>query len=271
MTGIEGVVFSAFVFLAIVTVIAFVHELGHFLVARWLGVRVEAFAVGFGRELLGYTDSRGTRWKLCLLPLGGYVRMFAENGRVPLPDGGSRAPSPSERALTYAHRSVGARAAIVLGGPLANLVFAVLILALLALATGRAGGIDALSFGLGHAAGFAYDNLLAIGGLLSGGTSGADMLGPVGIAQVSGDSAAAYGFGGVVLLTALLSVNIGLINLLPIPVLDGGHLVFLALERLRGWPLGPRLQRLSVLCGLTAVLGLSIAATLNDVLRLALG
>jgi membrane-associated protease RseP (regulator of RpoE activity) len=271
MVGIGGFLFSALVFLSMVTIIAFVHELGHFAVARRLGVRVEAFAVGFGRELIGYTDSKGTRWKLGLLPLGGYVKMFAEDGRVRLADGGSRAPTSAERAESYAHKGVGARAAIVLAGPLANLIFAVLLLALLALATGQASGFGALGYGVERAATFAADNLSAISGLLAGDTAPADMLGPIRIADVSGDSAATYGFGAVVLLTALISVNIGLINLLPIPVLDGGHLVFLALERLRGWPLGPRLQRLSVLCGLTAVLGLSVAATLNDLVRLLAG
>lgn len=271
MSGIEDVVFSGLVFLSMVTAIAFVHELGHFLAARALGVRVEAFAVGFGREVIGYTDSRGTRWKLGLLPLGGYVKMFAEDGRVHLADGATRTPTRNERTQSYAHKSVAARAVIVVAGPFANLLFAVLLLTLLALATGRASGLDAIAYGLDRAVLFAADNLAAIAGLLGGAATPADMLGPVGIAGMSGESAAAYGIGAVVLLTALLSVNIGLINLLPIPVLDGGHLVFLALEGLRGWPLGPRLQRISALCGLTAILGLSVAATLNDLVRLMAG
>ena len=108
-------------------------------------------------------------------------------------------------------------------------------------------------------------------GLIGGGTPAGEVLGPIRIAEVGGSAAVTYGFGAVLLLTALISVNIGLVNLLPIPVLDGGHLVFLALEAVRGRPLGPRLQRISVLCGLTAVLGLSLAATLNDLFRIAFG
>ncbi len=271
MTDILGILLATLVFLAIVTVIAFVHELGHFLVARRVGVRVEAFAVGFGRELFGATDRFGTRWKLCLLPLGGYVKMFAEDGRVRLADGSSRAATAAERVETYGHKPVAARAAIVLAGPLANIVFAVLLLAALGLAGGQVGPGQALGFGLERAYDFAVANFSALAGLVSGATPGSEVLGPIRIAEVGGSAAATYGFGAVVLLTALISINIGLVNLLPIPVLDGGHLVFLSLEAARGRPLGPRTQRISVLCGLTAVLGLSLAATLNDVVRLALG
>jgi membrane-associated protease RseP (regulator of RpoE activity) len=271
MSGFMGILLATLVFLAMVTIIAFVHELGHFLVARRVGVRVETFAVGFGRELLGWTDSRGTRWKLGLLPLGGYVKMFAEDGRVRLPDGSLRPATPAERAETYGHRSVSARAAIVLAGPLANILFAILLLAAIGLFTGQAGPVDSLGYGAARAYAFAADNLSTLAGLVSGDTAAGEVLGPIRIAEVSGRSAATYGVLAVALLTALISVNIGIINLLPIPVLDGGHLVFLAVEACRGRPLGPRLQRISVLCGLTAVLGLSLAATLNDVVRLAFG
>lgn len=271
MAGFAGILLAAIVFLAMVTVIAFVHELGHFWVARRVGVRVEAFAVGFGRELFGYTDARGTRWKFCLLPLGGYVKMFAEDGRVRLPDGGTRAATAAERAETYGHKPVAARAAIVLAGPIANIVFAVLLLAGLGLAGGQAGLLEALGYGAERAYSFAAGNLASLAGLLGGSTPAAEVLGPIRIAEVGGSAAVTYGVGAVLLLTALISVNIGLVNLLPIPVLDGGHLVFLALEAVRGRPLGPRLQRISVLCGLTAVLGLSLAATLNDLFRIAFG
>lgn len=271
MTGIIEIFFAALVFLAMVTVIAFVHELGHFLVARRAGVRIEVFAVGFGRELAGFTDARGTRWKLGLLPLGGYVKMFAEDGRVRLADGTTRSATAAERAETYGHKTVAARAAIVLGGPLANIAFAVVLLAGLGLAGGQADLVGALGYGMERAYGFAVANIDSLAGLFGGTTPAGEVLGPIRIAEIGGSAAATYGFGAVVLLTALISVNIGLVNLLPIPVLDGGHLVFLSVEALRGRPLGPRLQRLSVLCGLTAVLGLSLAATLNDIVRLTFG
>lgn len=271
MTGLPGIFLAALVFLAMVTVIAFVHELGHFLVARRVGVRVEAFAVGFGRELMGVTDRHGTRWKLCLLPLGGYVKMFAEDGRVRLADGTTRPATAAERAETYGHKPVAARAAIVLAGPVANIVFAVLLLAGLGLVGGQADLAGALGYGVERAWGFTVANAGSLAGLIGGATPAGEVLGPIRIAEVGGSVAATYGFGAVVLLTALISVNIGLVNLLPIPVLDGGHLVFLTLEALRGRPLGPRLQRISVLCGLTAVLGLSLAVTLNDLFRLTFG
>jgi len=131
-------------FLAMVVVITVVHELGHFLVARHFGVRVEVFAVGFGKELLGWTDSRGTRWKLCLLPLGGYVRMFGEGDRTDE----TRPRSMADAARSYATLPAGRRAAILLAGPLANLAFAVAALAALVLIVGRVmpspeiGGVD---------------------------------------------------------------------------------------------------------------------------------
>lgn len=271
MSALEQVLVPALVFLGMVTLIAFVHELGHFLAARCCGVRVEVFSVGFGRELFGRTDRRGTRWRFALLPLGGYVKMFAENGRVRLPGGDSRPVTATERPESYGCRSVGVRAAIICAGPLANIVFAVLLLAGVALATGHASGPGALVYGVERALVFAAGNLETIAGLVAGETAGADIVGPIGVAEMGGESVARYGMLGIVALTALVSVNIGIINLLPIPVLDGGHLVFLALERLRGYPVGPRLQRISALCGLTAVLGLSLAAMLNDIVRLAIG
>jgi len=120
-------------FLAMVVVITVVHEFGHFLAARHFGVRVEAFAVGFGKELLGWTDTRGTRWKLCLLPLGGYVRMFGEGDRMDE----ARPRSMTDDARSYATLPAGRRAAILLAGPLANLAFAVAALAALVLIVGR--------------------------------------------------------------------------------------------------------------------------------------
>ena len=124
-------------FLGVVLVITLVHEFGHFIVARRCGVRVEAFSVGFGRELLGFTDRHGTRFKLSLLPLGGYVKMFGEQGFVRDAGGRIRLLDRHERDCSYFHKSVAERAAIVFAGPLVNIVFGGALLALLIFAKGR--------------------------------------------------------------------------------------------------------------------------------------
>src|SRR5258708_31923054 len=117
----------AFPFLGILTVLVFVHELGHFLIARRNGVRVETFSIGFGPELFGFNDKAGTRWKFSALPLGGYVKMFGEG--EPLANAEANAAlSPAERAVSFHHKSLGQRAAIVAGGPIANFIFAILVL-----------------------------------------------------------------------------------------------------------------------------------------------
>src|SRR5215475_8358662 len=127
---------SAFVlyslpFLGVVGVITLVHELGHFIVARWCGVRVEAFSVGFGREIVGWTGRNGTRFRLSLLPLGGYVKMLGEQGFVHEANGRIRVLNHEERARSYFHKSVPQRAAIVFAGPLVNIVFGFVVIALL--------------------------------------------------------------------------------------------------------------------------------------------
>jgi len=346
-------------FLAMVVVITVVHEFGHFLAARHFGVRVEVFAVGFGKELLGWTDSRGTRWKLCLLPLGGYVRMFGEGGRTDE----ARPQSKADAVRSYGNLPAGRRAAILLAGPLANLVFAVAALAALVLIVGRVvpspeiGGVDpagpaaaaglqvgdrvvsvdgrpvdsfaavdavvagasgrdvvltvtrdgvgrsvvvrpatvardgalrgdigavaagrervavgplaAGAFAFEQTAAFTAYNVAFIRQVATGARGLEDLAGPLRIAQISGRKVAELGLAALVVITAMLSVNVGLFNLLPIPLLDGGHLLFLAVERLRGRRVSHRVQRLCVVGGLTAVLAISLATTLNDILHLA--
>src|SRR5262249_680845 len=116
-------------FLVLLTVLVFVHELGHFWVARRCGVRVEVFSIGFGPELFGFTDRAGTRWKFSALPLGGYVRMFGQGDGVVGVEGPPRAVSPAGQAVSFAHKSLAQRAAIVAAGPVANFIFAVVVLA----------------------------------------------------------------------------------------------------------------------------------------------
>src|SRR5215207_1860802 len=112
-------------FLFVLTVVVFFHELGHFLVARWCGVRVMVFSVGFGPELFGFNDRFGTRWKLSAVPLGGYVKFFGDDNAASVPDPAALARmSTEERRQSFIDQPVGRRAAIVVAGPLANFLLA---------------------------------------------------------------------------------------------------------------------------------------------------
>jgi len=118
------------VFLLVLTVVVFVHEFGHFIVARWAGVRVDVFSIGFGPELFGWTSRSGTRWRVSALPLGGYVKMFGDADPASTPDD-ARDYTPEEMAVAFHFKTVGQRAAIVVAGPAANFIFGILALALL--------------------------------------------------------------------------------------------------------------------------------------------
>ncbi|MDP7670189.1 MAG: site-2 protease family protein, partial [Alphaproteobacteria bacterium] len=124
-------------FLFILTVLVFVHELGHYLVARWNGVRVEVFSIGFGRELFGWDDALGTRWKISLIPLGGYVRMFGDEDASSRPSADVATMSPEEQAVSFYHRGVGQRSAIAFAGPLANFLFAIVVLSFMFATVGQ--------------------------------------------------------------------------------------------------------------------------------------
>ena len=125
-----------FWFLVVLTVLVFIHELGHFAVARWCGVRVEVFSIGFGPELVGFTDRTGTRWKLSWLPLGGYVRMFGQ-GESALEGDAARPMTDAERAVSFKDKNVARRMAIVAAGPAANYLFAIVVLAILYVFVGK--------------------------------------------------------------------------------------------------------------------------------------
>ena len=128
MEFLEGVWLYVILFLLVITVLVFVHEMGHYSVARWNGVRVEVFSIGFGPEIFGWTDRHDTRWKISAIPLGGYVKMF---GEMLTPVAGaedeSSPLSPAERAVSFNAKRLGQRVAIVAAGPIANFVFAVLV------------------------------------------------------------------------------------------------------------------------------------------------
>src|SRR5205814_6860410 len=120
------------VFLIVLTVLVFVHEFGHYAIARWNGVRIDVFSIGFGPELFGWWDSAGTRWKFSTIPLGGYVKMFGDSDAssgLPLPGLAGRAQA--ERDVSFHYKRLGQRAAIVAAGPAANFAFAIVVLAVL--------------------------------------------------------------------------------------------------------------------------------------------
>ena len=359
-------------FLFVLTVVVFFHELGHFLIARWCGVRVLVFSIGFGPELLGFTDRHGTRWKLAAIPLGGYVKFFGDENAASVPDPAAAAAMPAdERQYSFFHQNVARRAAIVAAGPIANFILAIVIFAgifmfygkqtttprvdtiapdsaaaaagfqpgdlvlaingrrietfsdMQRLVSGAAGetlqvtvernGQRAVlkatptlrevkdNFGNVHRIGvlgisrsmapddlrlerveplkalwlgveetwFVVDRTLAyIGGVVVGREAADQLGGPIRIAQVSGQVASA-GFVALMHLTAVLSVSIGLLNLFPVPLLDGGHLLFYAIEALRGRPLSDRAQEVGFRIGLAIVVMLMIFATFNDIIHLA--
>ncbi|MEP9347580.1 RIP metalloprotease RseP [Xanthobacter sp. KR7-225] len=358
-------------FLFVLTIVVFFHELGHFLVARWAGVRVLTFSLGFGPEIAGYTDRHGTRWRLAAVPLGGYVRFFGDEDAASTPDHEKLAQmGAKERRESFFWQPVGWRAAIVAAGPIANFILAIVIFAFVFMAFGkqvtlpradqvspasaaeRAGfkpgdlvlsidgePVESFSdmqrivgaqagrtlefrvqrgdqeltlaatpelkevkdaFGNVHRTGLLgisrpitagdvtvrrYGPVEAVGmgaqetwfivartfdylsGLITGRESADQIGGPIRIAQVSGQ-VATFGIGALLSLAAVLSVSIGILNLFPIPLLDGGHLLFYAFEAVRGRPLSARIQDIGFRIGLAIVLMLMIFATWNDVVRI---
>ena len=345
-------------FVLVIGVLVFVHEMGHYLVARLFGIRAEAFAIGFGREIAGWTDARGTRWKIGLLPLGGYVKFAGDADAASRPADASGA-SPAERAGMFQFRPVWQRAAVILAGPLTNFVFALIIFAGFFLIEGRwvtppvvgqvtanspaerAGlrrgdrvvALDGIAIdrfddivaaiadlhtptvvatvardggqfritlapvllparettpprrGLGILSGPAVRTACGPGtalieagrevgmlvGLIAGGLgevvsghrNASELGGPIKIAQISGQ-AAAMGLPNLIQFIAFVSINLGFINLLPVPMLDGGHLFLYAVEAVRRRPLAPRVQEWAFLSGFAALMTLMVFLTWND-------
>jgi regulator of sigma E protease len=350
-------------FLFVLTIVVFFHELGHFLVARWCGVAIKTFSIGFGPELIGFTDRKGTRWRISLVPLGGYVRFLGDESEISTVDRDALAAmSPEERSRTFAGKGVAARAAIVAAGPIANFILAIVIFAAifgvmgrqsvtakvdsvvagsaaekagfepgdmvvsidgapvktfgdlqqivsfkageqLTIVVERAGndvtltatpvanrdGVGILGIGrdpkatdiitehysLPGAVGmgisetwFIADRTLTyLGQVVTGHQSAAQLGGPIRVAEVAAQ-VATFGIVALVNLAAVLSVSIGLINLFPIPMLDGGHLLYFLAEAIRGRPLSERVQDIGFRVGLAAVLALMFFATWNDIIHL---
>src|ERR1700751_2210529 len=125
-------------FLFVLTIVVFFHELGHFMVARWAGVKVLTFSLGFGPELVGFNDRYGTRWKISAIPLGGYVKFFGDDSQASTPSSETLSNiTEEERAGSFHHKNVGPRAAIVAAGPIANFLLAIVIFAGITLYFGK--------------------------------------------------------------------------------------------------------------------------------------
>jgi regulator of sigma E protease len=367
-----GVLSYLIPFLFVLTVVVFFHELGHFLIARWCGVKVLVFSIGFGPELFGFNDRHGTRWKVSAIPLGGYVKFFGDENAASVPDAAAiAAMTEAEREQSFVHKKVGPRSAIVVAGPLANFILAVVIFAGLFVIYGKQttlprvdtvqvgsaaeaagfrpgdivrsiegrpiqsfadmqrivstsagvtlsivvdrGGTETVlkatpalrevkdNFGNVHRIGvlgisrsmapgdikyervdpvtalglgveetwFVVTRTMSyLGGVLAGREAADQLGGPIRIAQVSGQ-VASVGFSALMHLAAVLSVSIGLLNLFPVPLLDGGHLLFYAIEAVRGRPLSERAQEYGFRIGLAIVLMLMVFATFNDIVHLA--
>lgn len=365
-------------FVLVLSILVFIHEWGHYIVARLCGVKIENFSIGFGRELFGRTDKNGTRWKVCMIPLGGYVQMFGDTDPASarhaegIDDGKEVRPlNDEEKKVAFYTQPLGKRAAIVVAGPAINYIFAIIVMtalfafqgqpytppiaasivensaasdagiqpddkiltidgdkintfedihgrADLALdrkmtielvhSTGKGQWsdkpvtitltprriIETDRFGFRHESGrigivappgasemrphtpvsafvaalketgrITVDTLKALGQMIIG-TRPADELG--GILRI-GAYAGEFAQKGIIALitfAALLSINLGLINLMPVPMLDGGHLAFYAMEKLRGRPLSEHIQEYVLRVGFVFLLGIMFFATWND-------
>jgi regulator of sigma E protease len=349
-------------FLLVLSVVVFVHEFGHYWVARRNGVRIEVFSIGFGPELFGRNDRHGTRWKFSAVPLGGYVKMLGDADAASATVDLSHARDPD----SFPSKTVWQRMAIVVAGPLANFAFAIVALGILFATVGRpftppevgavqpespaaAAGLlpgdricavddrpiesfeqlqsnvidsegnplavtidrggeimvltvtptiqdDTDRFGTQRQVwrigvsrpGVVYrqsnpflalfeataetgrmigGTLSALGEMVVGKRGTQELGGPLRIAQMSGEIAQ-DGFVPALWFTAVLSINLGLINLFPIPMLDGGHLAMYGIEAVRGRPLNERSQEIAFRFGLAMVLSLMLFATWNDVVQL---
>ena len=362
MIQTPGILVTILAFALVLGPLVFLHELGHYLAGRWFGVKAEEFSIGFGREVAGFTDGRGTRWKFGWLPLGGYVRFAGDMNPASQPSPEWLSLPASERAQTFQAKPLWQRAIIVAAGPIMNFLIAIAILGSFAVAFGenvtpatigevqansaaakaglktgdritamdgravddyfdlrmftalRAGELVTIDFqrdgqtrrvqatigtlklkdrfgnistrgqlGVGPAAqqvrqvaiweapfvgmrqtGEIIDvTVEGLKRIILGRIPVSELGGPLKIAQASGESLS-MGPLALVSLIALVSINLGFINLLPVPVLDGGHLLFYAVEAVRRRPVEPQVMEWAYRGGLIAILALMLFVTFND-------
>lgn len=362
-------------FLVVLTVVVFFHELGHFMVARWCGVSVDAFSIGFGKELFGWTDKKGTRWKVCLLPFGGFVKFAGDLGPASIPDrkkleefeSAARAQGHEPDDLLH-FKPLWQRAAVVSAGPIANFILGILIfsavymirtevyidpvvgrvveesaaeeagfevgdriltvsgrniesfgeLAMLISMSAeteivivvlrgeekialnieprrvetedafgnrqkigrigvsprgaeedihevRHGPVSAVAKGVTQTGVIIERTFVYLGRVITGKEDARQLGGPIRIAKYSGQMAQVSVL-AVISMIAVLSISVGLINLFPIPLMDGGHLLYYAFEAVLGHPLSERTQEVGFRIGLLIVLSTMVYATLNDLI-----
>ncbi|MEB3702229.1 RIP metalloprotease RseP [Candidatus Bealeia paramacronuclearis] len=351
-------------FLVVLSVLVFVHELGHYLVARWNGVGIDVFSIGFGPEVFGWTDKVGTRWKVSWVPLGGYVKMVGDADAASTPDHEQLQNLSDElKAKSLHHKSVGARLAVSAAGPAANYIFAVIVLAMMFVTVGQRftspviegvqpesaaahaglqtgdrivkigtseitrfedlqaivhdnpghpleitferngaqqtlaitpklseitdnfgtihkvgllgvignkaefiqrGPIAAIGYAIQETGDITWQTLKGLGQVIMGMKSADGLGGPLRIAQMSGE-VAQNGMVSLIWFMALLSINLGLLNLFPIPMLDGGHLFFYTIEAIRGKPVSEKAQEWGFRFGFALLISLMLFATWNDI------
>lgn len=353
-------------FIIVISIVVFVHEFGHYWVARRCGVKIEIFSIGFGPEIFGWNDKRGTRWRVAWLPFGGYVKMFGDAGAASTPDAAVHTMNDEEKRVSFYHQHVDKRMAVVVAGPAFNYLFAIIVLAFLFMFQGQPyspadistvseGGVAAKvglmpgdhvvavdnyavdrfedikrivslnggtpipiqinrggtlmdftitpdvvttsdRFGGQHKLGrigimsekleykkwpplkavkealletwnLSAGTLKAMGQMVLGTRGTEELGGPLRIAELSGH-VAEDGVVSLIWFMAVISINLGLINLFPVPLLDGGHLVFYFFERLRGKPLHEKIQEFGARIGVGLVLSLMVFATWNDLVHL---
>jgi regulator of sigma E protease len=355
--------------LFVLSLIIFVHELGHFIVGRLCGVGVSTFSLGFGPELFGFNDRHGTHWRLAAIPLGGYVKFYGDQNAASMPDPEIlEKMTTEERSKSLPAQPIWARAAIVAAGPLANFLLAIVIFAGVAYFYGKQtlsprierveaasaaeaagflpgdlivkidgqklddffelkqivsshagvpmtfvverGGQEvplvatpvlrdeqtpfgkqrvgilgiapsrdqrdvhytypslpgALVMGVSDTFGYVEKTLTAVAGMIVGRESASQISGLLGMGQAIG-VVASWGFVPFLIMVGWMSVSIGLINLFPIPILDGGHLLFYAIEASRGRPLSEKVQEASFRVGLALIVALLLFANVNDLWR----
>jgi regulator of sigma E protease len=350
-------------FIFIISIIVFIHEYGHYWVAKKCGVMIESFSIGFGPEIKGWNDKSGTRWKISAFPLGGYVKMFGDAGAASTPDGEKvKKMTKAEKEKSFHYKPLWQKALVVVAGPAANFILAIFILSYFFVAHGRAETLpvveEVMISSAAEKAGFqtgdhiirldgtyvdrfedirrvahlnpgipvefiitrngkeitgmitpkksttkdifgnevtvgligitstqveyhkmgvteavvasvvetysiSRNTLKALGQIVTGQRSSDDISGILRIAKYSGQSTE-KGFRVVLWFMAILSINLGLINLFPIPMLDGGHLMFYAIEAASGRPLAEKVQEYGFRVGLVILIALMIFATIND-------
>jgi regulator of sigma E protease len=358
-----GLLFTLATYILMVAVLVVVHEGGHYLAGRFFGVKIDAFAFGFGRELFGFNDNRGTRWKFNLVPLGGYVKFTGDMNAASQPDAALAALPAAERDGLFLFKPLWQRAIIVAAGPLINFAFAILILAGVYMALGhpstppivsavvadgpaatagiqagdrilaidgsridrfedianaamvnagapmvvdfardgveksvtitprivetrdRFGGVTrhgrigiarsgqqvveqvgplkALYYGVVDTWGITQSIARTLRQIVLGERSLGELGGPIKTGQMTGQQAS-LGVLSFIVFMAFFSINLGFINLIPIPMLDGGHLLLYAVEAVRRQPIGAKVQEWAFMSGFAAIMSLMVILTWND-------